>query len=200
MQVLQFKITLLDTDPTIWRRIQIAENCTFWDLHVAIQDAMGWLDYHLHEFRLKDPQSKKNIGIGIPSDEDMDGYRPLASWKINVADYLISNKTIRYIYDFGDSWEHTVLFEGKFTQEEGVKYPLCIDGAQACPPEDVGGIPGFYEFLEAIKDKKHPEHENYMEWVGGKYDPNKFNAKKVKFSSPKSRLKHLIDFSTNVTL
>ena len=73
-------------------------------------------------------------------------------------------------------------------------------GAQACPPEDVGGIPGFYEFLEAIKDPKHPEHKSYMEWLGGKYDPNKFNAKKAKFSSPKARLKYLIDFSTDVTL
>ena len=201
MQVLQFKITLLDTNPAIWRIIQISESCTFWDLHVAIQDAMGWLDYHLHEFRLKSStKPQKNIGVGIPSDDELAEDRPLAGWKTNVAEYLNFNKTIRYVYDFGDDWEHKIQFEGRFPKKDGIKYPICIDGAQACPPEDVGSIPGFYEFLESIKDKNHPEYESSLEWVGGKYDPNKFNAKKVKFQSPKARLKHLIDFSTDVTL
>ena len=91
-----------------------------------------------------------------------------------------------YLYDFGDSWEHLIEFEGK--QEKQVdQYPICLTGARACPPEDVGGTPGYENFISIINDPTHEERKELLEWVGGKYDPEKFDPKKVKFDNPKTR-------------
>jgi hypothetical protein len=84
-------------------------------------------------------------------------------------------KKFHYMYDFGDGWEHLIEFEGADSAESGKKDPCCLDGARACPPEDTGGVWGYAHFLEAISDPKHEEHETYLEWIGGKFDPEKFN-------------------------
>jgi len=186
--VFQFKIILQNIRPAIWRCIQIKKQCTFWDLHVAIQDAMGWSDSHLHELRVFNPATGKKEYIGIPGDEGEDVHPMLAGWDVEVEHYMRSeaNHEMLYLYDFGDSWEHLVEFEGE--QEKNFdKYPVCIAGARACPPEDVGGIPGYENFISIIKNPQHKEHKKLLRWVGGKYEPEKFDPKKVKFDNPKIR-------------
>jgi hypothetical protein len=198
-QVLQFKITLLGTEPAVWRQIQIAETCTFWDLHVAIQNAMGWQDCHLHEFSIfhNDNPKSKSLGqlktsVGIP-DTEFGISEVLAGWETKIEDYLVPEHKIIYEYDFGDGWEHEVEFEGYFERIKGNKYPCCLAGEMACPPEDVGGIPGYYDFIEVMNDRKHPEYENAIDWYGGKFDPKKFDATKIKFHNAKSKLRKILD-------
>ncbi|MBW6484102.1 MAG: plasmid pRiA4b ORF-3 family protein [Vicingaceae bacterium] len=82
-------------------------------------------------------------------------------------------------YDFGDSWKHLIKVENFLQKEKNVKYPICIDGELNCPPEDCGGVWGFYELLETIKNKKHPEHEEMLEWLGGQYDEEYFDKELV---------------------
>ncbi|GAB6887558.1 plasmid pRiA4b ORF-3 family protein [Desulfothermus okinawensis JCM 13304] len=150
----QFKITLKGIRPPIWRRIQVPETYTFWDLHVAIQDAMGWEDYHLHEFEIINPSTGLKVRIGSP-DEDF--YREvLLEWKQKIADYFSEeNPVANYIYDFGDGWEHKVQLEKILPRKNSINYPVCIKGRRACPPEDCRGIWGYKELLEVIKDPAH---------------------------------------------
>ena len=95
-----------------------------------------------------------------------------------------------YLYDFGDSWEHLIEFEGEH-EKTTEKYPICLAGERACPPEDVGGIPGYENFLSIIKNPKDKKRKEFLEWVGGKYDPEKFDPKKIKFHNPKTRWKQV---------
>jgi len=188
--VFQFKITLKGISPIIWRRIQVPSKYSFWDLHVAIQDSMGWFDCHLHAFRLKRPHGQKMLEIGIPTD-DFDDIEILPGWDELVANYFIEpGKTAEYEYDFGDSWHHEILLEGVLLKEKGLKYPVCIDGQRACPSEDCGGIWGYENLLEILRDPNHEEYESMMEWLSGwygKYDPEAFYPKKIKFDNPKKR-------------
>jgi hypothetical protein len=181
--VYQFKVTLMGIKPPIWRRIQVPETYTFWDLHVAIQGAMGWTDSHLHEFEIKDPVDGEKIRIGIP-DEDY-GDEVIPDWKRNISKFFSEkNPRAYYIYDFGDSWEHLIQLEKVQIKEKNIDYPRCIDGKRACPPEDCGGVWGYEEFIKAIRDPKHKEHEEMLEWIGGKFDPEHFDVKEVKFVDP----------------
>jgi len=185
-QVSQFKITLRDIKPPIWRRIQIPETYTFWDLHVAIQDAMGWSDYHLHEFEMGGPSTGLKVNIGIP-DEDF-GREILPGWKQKITDYFsMGNRLAEYIYDFGDNWEHIIKLEKIFPRDKNIDYPICIDGKRACPPEDCGGIWGYENFLEIINDPDNEEYEDMIEWVGGEFDPEHFDVKEVSFDDPDKR-------------
>lgn len=183
-KVLQFKITLQDVKPAIWRRIQVPENYTFWDLHVAIQNAMGWLDTHMHEFTVQNPVTKVQEHLGTPDGEN-EPNAILPDWKINVKDYFDSpaNTSVFYLYDFGDNWEHEVKFEGTHEKIED-KYPCCLEGENACPPEDIGGAPGYERFLECIKNPKDPEYHSMLEWVGEKFNPKIFDINKVQFDDP----------------
>jgi len=186
--VFQFKITLQGIHPPIWRRIQISDLCTFWDLHVAIQDAMGWWDYHLHDFKVINPITNKKGHMGIDADDDFDILNTLPGWDFKVRDYISANEKMIYSYDYGDGWKHMVEFEGEHSKlKQSRDYPICVDGERACPPEDVGGVPGYENFIIAINDPNHEEHDKFLQWVGGKYDPNKFSPKKVKFDNPRKR-------------
>jgi hypothetical protein len=193
-QIYQFKITLKDIEPPIWRRIHVPETYTFWDLHVAIQDVMGWLDYHLHEFEIIHPATGMKVNIGIP-DEDFDlDTEILPGWKQKIADYFsIENPKAKYTYDFGDNWRHEIKLEKMLPRENGVKYPLCIDGKRACPPEDCGGTWGYENFLKIIMDPRHERYEEMLEWVGGEFDPEHFDAREVHFDNPKKRLKLVLE-------
>lgn len=191
--VLQFKITLKGIKPAIWRRIQLSDLCSFWDLHVAIQDAMGWTDSHLHLFTVNHPFEHSKVSLGIPVDNGYGNDETLAGWEHKVRDYLITNKKFEYEYDLGDSWIHSIEYEGEYPKEENKKYPTCLEGTRACPPEDVGGIPGYEEFIEVISTPRHPERRSLLEWVGGKYNPEKFDAKKVKFDNPSRRWKQTFE-------
>src|SRR3989338_6598283 len=185
-QVYQFKISLENVKPLIWRRIQVPETYTFWDLHVAIQDSMGWLDYHLHQFDLINPQIRRKEEIGIP-DEDGE-LEILPGWEIPISSYFsLENKKADYLYDFGDGWEHMIVIEKILPQEQGSRYPVCIAGERACPPEDCGGTWGYENLLEIIKDKKHEEYKRMMEWLGGKFNPEEFLPENVVFDNPQDR-------------
>ncbi len=187
-QVYQFKITLQGIKPPIWRRIQVPETYTFWDLHVAIQDAMGWSDSHLHEFRILNPSTGLEVDIGLPAD--VLDKKILTDWNQKIADYFtMENPSADYIYDFGDNWEHKIQLEKILPREQNVNYPVCIKGKRACPPEDCGGIGGYYNLLEIISDPENEEYEEMMEWVGGKYDPEHFDVKEVSFDDPDKRRK-----------
>ena len=190
-RVYQFRIDLKGITPTIWRRIQVPEGYSFWDLHVAIQDAMGWLDYHLHVFRMRRKHARAATEIGIPDEFGlMDDREIHPGWEISISDYFLDvGVTAEYEYDFGDGWQHEIVLEEILLREKGRKYPRCIDGAQACPPEDCGGVPGYYRVLEVLADPGNDEHEEMLVWLGGEYDPGEFTPGKVKFDNPGRRWK-----------
>ena len=161
--IYQFKITLIDTLPEIWRTIQVPDNYNFWDLHVAIQDAMGWLDCHLHEFNFM--QANETIRIGMPDVESADA-SALLSWEVSIKTYFEkSGKTARYSYDFGDGWEHLIEFEATLPANTAMKYPICIAGERACPPEDCGGVPGFEDMLAILQHGKASEKKDLNQWL-----------------------------------
>jgi len=188
-KVYQFKITLKEIRPPIWRRIVVPGDYTFWDLHVAIQDAMGWLDSHLHMFEVFNPRKSKVDIIGIPTDDFCDDFMEiLPGWKRKIATYFSTgNPKARYIYDLGDDWTHDIIFEKALQHEKGIKYPVCVAGKRACPPEDCGGIWGYQNFLEAVLNPFHEEHRETLEWVGGKFDAEVFDAGAVCFEDPEER-------------
>lgn len=175
--VYQFKITLLDSEPRIWRRILVPDE-TFDALHAHIQTAMGWTNSHLHRFEIGnlicgDPELLQE-GLGIR--ERLDSRQTKLSELIDSKRGL---KKFKYLYDFGDDWEHAIEFEGAVPVKPGEQYPCCIDGKGACPPEDVGGVSGYQEFLEAIGNPQHPEHEFYLELIDDEFDPESFSAAKA---------------------
>jgi len=191
-RVYEFKITLRDTKPAVWRRIRVPETYTFWDLHVAIQDSMGWFDCHLHEFVVRDPKTGGEVSIGIPDDEFPSPRPLLAGWHERISDWFSEERrTARYDYDFGDGWEHDIRLEKVLSRDEAIEYPVCIDGGMACPPEDVGGTGGYEEFLRILADTSHSEHAEMLEWAGGEFDPTDFDPEAVEFDDPKERLKAL---------
>lgn len=146
-QIYQIKVTLDDTHPPIWRRILVPGNSSLLQLHDILQIVMGWEDYHLHMYTIE------GLIYGDPADDE---YGDLGT--INEADYKLSQviyregQRFKYEYDFGDSWDHTLLVEKILPPVEGTRYPLCLKGKRACPPEDVGGVWGYENFLEAIND------------------------------------------------
>jgi hypothetical protein len=173
-RVYQFKVTLLDARPPIWRRIQV-KDCTLDKLHEHIQTAMGWTNSHLHHFRV----GEQLYGDPLLMAENFEDMEYKDSTITKVSDILPKNgKRFRfeYEYDFGDGWQHEVLFEGCVQAEAGKKYPLCVEGARACPPEDVGGTWGYADFLDAIQHPNNERHEELLEWVGGSFDPEAFDA------------------------
>lgn len=181
--VYQFKITLMDSKPPIWRRILVPAEYRFWDLHVAIQDAMGWQDYHLHEFFILSPKTKAETNIGLPEEDEC-----LRSTKEKIAKYFsLENHSAIYWYDFGDDWYHAIKLEKILPAVPGKEYPLCSAGKMACPPEDSGGIWGYYQKLEILGNPKDPDYHNILEWMGEGFDPQKFNPREVVFDDPKIR-------------
>lgn len=186
--VYQFKISLLEIDPTIWRRIQVPETYSFWDLHVAIQDSMGWFDCHLHAFRFSNRRSKVRREIGIPDDEGFDTIETLPGWEIPIVDHFHEvGIKCAYEYDFGDGWAHDIVLEGILLREKGRRYPLCIAGERACPPEDCGGAPGYYRMLQVLSDPNDYDHEDMVTWVGDRFEAETFSPEKVKFDNPGKR-------------
>jgi hypothetical protein len=187
----RFLIVLTNTDPVIWRRIEVPAQYSFWDLHVAIQDAMGWQDCHLHEFRLLDAAEQKVVSIGIPTGEEPADRPVLPGWDVRVSTFFERREwhapPATYAYDFGDDWEHVVVHEGLAPADESRSHPRCLTGEGRCPPEDCGGPHGYAEFLHAMADSNHEEHESMREWAGGDFDPEAFNPAAVQFDDPRKR-------------
>ncbi len=189
-KVYQFKITLNNIKPAIWRRIQVRESYSFWDLHVAIQDSMGWEDYHLHEFIITNPKTRQQEWIGIPDEDGWSDKEIRPGWDIKIADYFSDqNPDAQYDYDFGDGWEHQIVFEKTLPAEVGGKYPKCIDGKRACPPEDCGGTGGYKNLLLIFKAPNHPEYTRKLQWLGKKFDAEEFTPEAIKFDNPTRRWK-----------
>lgn len=160
----QLKVTLLDIHPPIWRRIEIPSSLRLCCLHSAIQIAMGWTDSHLHQFE-KDEQS-----WGVPEwDEDAD-FDWIDERKTRLGGVLcVEGDRLKYQYDFGDDWEHEVKLEKILPVRDTLGRPVCLGGERRCPPEDVGGVYGYQEFLEAVFDPSHEDYERYVRWAGGHF-------------------------------
>jgi Plasmid pRiA4b ORF-3-like protein len=194
-QALLFRIELQNILPSIWREVLVPSGYSFWDLHVAIQNSMGWLDCHLHAFHVQDLHSAALTDIGIPDEEIVPDVDPvLAGWEVPLRSYLNeAGQAVVYEYDFGDSWEHRILLKEITPQEQDAKYPICVGGKRACPPEDCGGIWGYQTLLEAINDPFHEEHENLLKWLGTEFDPEHLDLAKVRFDDPKQRWKQAFE-------
>ena len=175
--VLQFKISLKHSRPAIWRRIQFAD-CTLNKLHHYIQTAMGWSNSHLHEFDIKG-QRYGDPHLLLEIFEEHDYKNSLTTLVSKLLQNREKGFAFLYTYDFGDTWEHEVKFEGSIPANPDSKYPLCVKGAMACPPEDCGGLWGYESMLEAIADPEHKEHEDMLEWLGGPFDPTEFQAEEA---------------------
>jgi len=167
--IYQLKITLRDTKPPIWRRVQVPSDITLAKLHTIIQIAMGWYDCHRHEFEV-DGQA---YGQRMPGFDDTD----IKSDRTLRLNQFVTGEKYKfpYLYDMGDSWEHQILVEKVLPPDPDVRYPVCIKGKRNCPPEDCGGVWGYEAFLEAIRNPQHPEHEMMLEWVGGDFDSEAFD-------------------------
>jgi hypothetical protein len=173
-QIYQIKVTLDDTHPPIWRRILVPSNTTLLKLHDILQIVMGWEDYHLHMFTIE------GLIYGDPADDEYDDLGTVNEANVKLSQVIHhEGQRFSYEYDFGDSWDHTLLVEKILSPTKGVRYPLCLKGKRACPPEDVGGVWGYEQFLEAIHDPGHDEHEEYLTWVGGEFDPEAFELEDV---------------------
>jgi len=188
-QVLQFLIELDGISPLIWRRIQVPSNYNFWDLHVAIQDAMGWTDSHLHHFEIKGKGKRKAERIGIPDFERWSELPEVfPGWEIWISAYFNDlGVQATYEYDYGDGWIHHIRLEGYIYRDPKIKYPVCIGGERACPPEDCGGVGGYGNLLAVLSNPEHEEHDEMKVWVGEDWDPEKFNPSNVKFDDPYKR-------------
>jgi hypothetical protein len=173
-EIYQLKITLRGSKPPIWRRVQVRSDINLATLHRIIQEAMGWTDSHLHQFRVGETY------YGVPDQDDF-GFSETEDEKTAKLNQLLSRPKAKFIYeyDFGDSWEHEVLLEKILPPDPAVHYPVCIAGKRACPPEDCGGVWGYENFLEAIQNPDHPEHEEFVEWIGGSFDPEAFDIADV---------------------
>lgn len=168
--VYQINVTLNYVQPPVWRRILVLSTTSLPGFHSAIQFAMGWTDSHLHMF------ISSTGHYGLPDDEFGDG-NTIDENGYKVSDLMVvEGDSIMYEYDFGDGWLHQVVLEKVLPFEAGFELPQCIDGARNCPPEDVGGPPGYENFLEAVQDKNHDEHEDFIDWIGGGFDPEEFDV------------------------
>ena len=186
-EIYQLKITLRGSKPSIWRRVLEERTATFLDLHLIIQSAMGWDNSHLYEFNVFGTR----IADLDPDFDDDFGMKKLDASSITIGDtFEEPGKKFTYEYDFGDGWIHQIAVEKILPRDSKLKYPICIAGKMNCPPEDCGGIWGFYNLIEIMKDKKHPEYQHYLEWLGGKYDPEYFDKEEInlELESLRSRL------------
>ena len=176
-QIATLRIELLDTDPSIWRQVEVSTSSTLKDLHTLIQAAMGWANQHLWEFRI----GRQIYGQPMSGDT-WGGPAIINAGKVRLTELLKPRKTvIDYTYDMGDSWEHRLTLTDVRPADPALVYPRYIAGERPAPPEDCGGVPGFYTALETLADPNHPEHADVVDWLDG-YDPNHFNELALKLA------------------
>ncbi len=168
-QICTMRIELLDTDPLIWREVEVPTPITLKVLHDIVQITMRWLDYHLWEFTFG------KQAYGLPMDEDWGTAPRIEAIKVCLRDVLKPRRTtIEYLYEFGDSWAHRLTATATRPGEPGISYPRYVGEEWGCPPEDCGGIPGFYTMLEAQADPEHPDHAEVTEYLDG-WDPREID-------------------------
>lgn len=170
--IYQLKVTLKYIRPPIWRRFVIASSESLADLHIVLQIVMGWTDSHLHEF------SREKERYGVPDADFPSDIHNESKFRI---DQLLKEEKdkLLYAYDFGDGWDHEVVLEKILPFDTKTKLPTCLKGSRACPPEDIGGAPGYDMLLEAIADPNHSEHAGILEWLGEPFDPEQFDLTEV---------------------
>jgi hypothetical protein len=162
--VYQLKIVLSDITPAIWRRIQVSDSIRLCCLHSAFQVVMGWTDSHLHQFE------KDGKNWGVPEWDEFDEFDLIDEGKTRLAEVLKTDgDSMVYQYDFGDDWGHQVVLEKVLPSDDQSKHPVCLAGERRCPPEDVGGVHGYQEFLDVILDPDHEEYEQMVRWAGGHF-------------------------------
>jgi len=160
--IYQLRIALVGIDPPIWRQIHVAVTILLCCLHDAFQAVMGWTDSHLHQFE------KDGKNWGVPEYDEFNELDLIDESKTHLAEVLkAEGESMIYVYDFGDDWRHEVVLERITGMNDAVKVPICLDGARRCPPEDVGGVPGYQDFLEVIFDPDDEERKHLVGWAGG---------------------------------
>jgi hypothetical protein len=168
-----FTISLLETKPTIWRRIQV-EDCTLAKFHRHLQAAFGWQNLHLHQFEINGLRYGPALGKGFDGDIENEA-------KARLTDLLPkSGQRTEWVYEYDmiGGWRHRVVFEGYASKEKGKKYPLCVEGEGACPPEDIGGPSGYNEYLAVLANPRHEWHDEFVR-LQGPHDPAAFDAEKA---------------------
>lgn len=174
MTITRLKLTLEGVVPLVSRTLEVPSEIRLDRLHLAIQAAMGWENCHLYEFIAGETR------WGLPDPDFGTDARPVT--KASLADVIDAARSapIRYVYDFGDEWVHLIEAENIGDPTPGNLYPRLVDMINKCPPEDVGGLPGYENFLDAIGDRAHHEHGELMEWAGGSFDPHTLDADKLR--------------------
>ena len=175
-EIATVRIELRDTEPLIWREVEVPTSVTLKVLHDVVQAVMGWFDYHLWEFRVGKQR------YGLPMDEDWGTEPRRQAAKVRLRDVLKPKKTtIDYLYDFGDGWEHRLVVTRVRAGDPEASYPRYVGGERNAPPEDCGGVPGFYDMLEALTDSDHPNHADASEWADD-YDPGVIDELQIKYA------------------
>jgi hypothetical protein len=174
--IYQLKVTIIDSKPPVWRRVLVPSDINLARLHDVLQIVMGWTDTHLHQYVFG------GTIYGVP-DEDRDLFFGMIFANENESTLSsllnLENDSMIYEYDFGDSWEHKIVLEKKIPNDNSISLPACIKGRMASPPENCGGIPGYQELLEIISTPSHPDYTEYIERLGGNFDPERFDMSEV---------------------
>ncbi|HET7488744.1 MAG TPA: plasmid pRiA4b ORF-3 family protein [Acidimicrobiales bacterium] len=170
-RVVRLRITLDDVTPAVWRRLLVDGDTNLATLHRIFQAALGWTDSHLHDFTIRGQRYGTRFD-DYPEEE-------LDERGVTVLGAVGDHRRFAYEYDFGDSWVHQVVIEAVTPTATQLRFAVCLDGQNACPPEDCGGSRGYAELLEALADPDHEEHDEFAQWVGGAFDPEAFDLAAV---------------------
>ena len=172
--IYQLKVTLMDSKPPIWRRILVSADVKLDVLQLILQETMGWMNEHLHQF----------IAHGTsygPRLEDFGGeleYEDEAQYRLS--QLLTQEKdSLKYEYDFGDSWEHKITLEKILPHDNAMQLPSCVKGKRNGPPEDCGGVYGYDSLVEIMNNPRHPEYQDMLDWLGGEFDPEYFDLAEI---------------------
>ena len=169
--IYQLNISLIGIKPLIWRQFQVPANIHLHRFHLMLQAIMGWTNSHLYSFQVN------GIEYGeLDPDNEFDELDFTDSHRTRLNQVVSQEKaSFLYTYDFGDGWQHKITVEKILQVDTSARYPLCLAGERACPPEDCGGIGGYAELLKIIRNPRHKEHKEMMYWLGGSFDPEYFD-------------------------
>jgi hypothetical protein len=169
------RIELEGVEPLIWRRVAVRTTMSLMDVHRVVQAAMGWLDCHLWHFEAGD----RRYSMRVPSEPEWNERYDDAG-RITLAAVLAGDvRRMNYVYDMGDYWEHAIIVEKAGAPLPGVRYPQFLGGERRCPPEDCGGVPGYYEFLKNSTSEQLRARAEALRWYGGSYDPDDIGESKI---------------------
>lgn len=185
--IYRLKITLIGIEPLIWRVVQVPSSMRLCCLHTALQVALGWTDSHLHRFE------KDGKEWGLPEYDELGELDLLDEKKAQLSKVLkVEGESMIYAYDYGDNWRHGVVLEEIIPVNDAAKSPICFGGERRCPPEDVGGVSGYEEFLDVILDHGHEDFERFRGWAGASFQPEEFDLRAVnlKLSSLRWPIRH----------